>query len=110
MPLVRVVLFEKIKKESIVNDVFMYVNGVEVFILHDDFWGSQPNKFGKPKMCGGKEKTAVEKNTLIGIFVFNYPIESVMTDSALLWRVSKFVFRSKAYTDSINNKIVINYL
>jgi hypothetical protein len=106
-PLIRTVIFEKTRIDKDI-ELCLYINGVEVFVIKEEYDFLQPNKFGKPKMYGGKEKTPLEKNTLVGIVVWNYPIESVMTDNEIFWRLSKFVFRAKAYKDYINNKIVIN--
>ena len=107
-PSVRSVLFEKYTKDE--EGSFMYINGVEVRMFKDEHSHLKVNKFGMPKLLPCTEWTKVDRNTLAFIGVFNHPNESTKTDSKILWKLSRLVFKAKAYRDSINNKIVINYL
>lgn len=107
VPSVRNVLFEKFTKDK--EGLFMYINGVEVHMFKDELQYLNLNKFGMPKILPDNQSTRVGC-TLNFIVVFNHPNESTKTDSKILWKLSRLVFKAKAYRDSINNKIVINYL
>jgi len=107
-PSVRNVLFEKYTKDE--EGIFMYINGVEVHMVKDENFYLNLNKFGMPKILSCTKWTTTHKDTLIYIGVFNYSNESSKTDSKILWKLSRLVFKAKAYKDSINNKIVRNYL
>jgi len=107
-PSVRSVLFEKFTEDK--EGLFMYINGVEIHMFKDENCYLKLNKFGMPKLLPCTEWTTVDRNTVAFIGVFNHPNESTKTDSKILWKLSRLVFKAKAYKDSINNKIVINYL
>jgi hypothetical protein len=104
MPLTRVVLFEK---TSINEDgICLFLNGVEIFILTENEGLYPLNKKGQPEIFAGKKPTDYSNNTLVFLLVLNYPMESIKTESEIIWRLSKFVFRAKAYMDSVNGIIV----
>jgi len=106
MPLVKSVLFEKTTTINKDGESCFFLNGVEVIVIYADEESFQPDKFGRPKIYGCKKRSAVEKNTLMAILVANCPIELITTDSKILWRLSKLIFRAKAYYDCVNNKII----
>jgi len=117
---IRVVLFEKNLNNTdsyttIYNfnedyDTCFYINGVRIIVIVESSIEMQPNKFGNPKISPCTIPTRYNKNTLDFIVVWNYPIGLLKSDSKIICRLSKFIFKAKAYNDSINNKIVINYL
>ncbi len=99
MPLVRTVLMEKTAMHK--RGFCLYLNGLQVFSNYSEQY-TLTNIF--------VDKITYRRQGRIHLYslAINLPLEVIRTDSKILWRLSKFVFRSQSYNDDINNLILIN--
>ena len=98
MPMARNVLVEKLTLDK--DGICLFINGIKVYAFYDEQY------LEKNKIYASKEN--FDGYVILSMLFINMPLESIVKDSKILWRLSKYYSRAKAYKDSINNKIVIN--